>query len=262
MKDRIAHHHTNNSGSCETMEQEGLVRHWEKIYRIQKNDFRAKSLEVIILKDLGKQNEILDLGCGTCGLTLSLLENGFNVTSVDSSDEMLEMGKEILARNGLPHDRVFKSDIESFSKSNRGKFDRVICLDVIEHLENDAAALAQINVLLKDDGVLILSVPAHPDLYGPKDVELGHFRRYSKKDLLKKMRDSGFDVLTVRYWNFSGAVVTWLMKKIFNKRVGEDFRYRERSIQTTLLKHFFLVVENNVRPPFGMTLFVTARRSH
>jgi len=242
------------------MEQHGLIQHWEKIFRIQENDFRAKSLEKIIIKLLNKDYEILDLGCGSCGLTLSLLKNGYKVTSVDNSEEMLEMGREILQKNGLSASRVYKSDIASFTDKNKNKFDCLICLDVIEHIKDDHDALLQIHRLIKKGGLLVLSVPAHQNLYGPKDVELGHYRRYSKKDLNNKLRNSGFNVKMIRFWNFTGAIITWMYIKILNKRIAEDFRYKEKSFKTKILKWYFTLFENRIRPPFGLTLLVMAKK--
>ncbi|MES2207833.1 MAG: methyltransferase domain-containing protein [Pseudomonadota bacterium] len=80
----------------------------------------------------------------------------------------------------------------------------LICLfDVLEHIENDQEALVTLYYLLKPlNGKLILTVPAHPILYGTHDKQLHHFRRYTKKELIAKLTKAGFKINKIRYYNF------------------------------------------------------------
>lgn len=65
------------------------------------------------------------------------------------------------------------------------RFDAIVYIDVLEHIENDMDELSKAAGLLKEAGHLIILSPAHQWLYTPFDKEIGHYRRYSKKSLLR-----------------------------------------------------------------------------
>lgn len=244
-------------------DQFGLYKHWEQIAKQQEDDFRLSALRELIIRSglIKRHHKILDLGCGTCDLTAALLSTKYNVTSVDISNEMLLIGKHILKQKGLPTNKVFRADIKSFSKSHRNTYDIIICLDVIEHIENDIDALMSINYLLKPGGILILTVPALSYLYGPKDEAIGHYRRYNRNDVFLKLTSAGFFVSKIRFWNFIGVFPTFISVKLLNKRLDENFRYDKsfgKIILQKLLKQWFRLVENNFSFNLGLTLFTVS----
>lgn len=243
--------------------QSGLYSHWEKIANQQENDFRAASLRSLIFSYIDIKKNVLDLGCGTCDMTLFLFKQKVDVTSIDSSVEMLAMGKKILSRNGYPINKVYKEGLESFSKKYSSRFDQIICLDVIEHIEDDTSAIKHIYKLIKPGGRLLLTVPSISYLYGPKDKDVGHYRRYNKQELYTKISEADFKITKIRYWNFLGIIPTFISVKLFRKRVSEDFRYSTSLVKIVLqklLKMWFLLVENKIEPPIGLTLFVVAEK--
>jgi SAM-dependent methyltransferase len=95
-----------------------------------------------------------------------------------------------------------------------GQMDTVVCLNVLEHIEDDASALKSIRTLLEPGGRLILLVPNDPSAYGTIDKEIGHYRRYAPGGLRTLMTDSGFvveDILrfnrvSMPAWRFTGQV--------------------------------------------------------
>jgi len=99
-----------------------------------------------------------------------------------------------------------------FEKLGYEKFDTIICSNVLEHIENDEFALEQCYKLLKNKGKLILIVPQNPKLYSLQDKELGHFRRYTRKELLEKSRKAGFSILNIKNFNAMG-VIGWKLNK-------------------------------------------------
>ena len=78
-------------------------------------------------------------------------------------------------------------------------FDWVLALDVLEHLKDDAGALAEAARLLKPGGRLVLTVPAWPGLWSEHDVALGHHRRYRRADLVRRVRSAGLEVERTTY---------------------------------------------------------------
>jgi 2-polyprenyl-3-methyl-5-hydroxy-6-metoxy-1,4-benzoquinol methylase len=139
------------------MDQQGLYSHWQDIYSHQQSDFRAQSLARLAISLLPSQGKILDLGCGTCGLTLVLLDRGRDVDSVDTAPEMLEMGRTIVARFGHSTSAIRQATIAELASSNCTHYDAVVCLDVLEHISDDAEALSQIFQILKPGGCLLLT---------------------------------------------------------------------------------------------------------
>lgn len=101
---------------------------------------------------------------------------------------------------------------EDFEELGYNKFDTIICSNVLEHIEKDEFALEQCFALLKKEGKLILIVPQNPNLYSDQDKELGHFRRYTKKELELKSEKAGFQILNIKNFNAIG-VMGWKLNK-------------------------------------------------
>ena len=83
-------------------------------------------------------------------------------------------------------------------------FDTVVCLNVLEHVKDDLRALSFMRTVLEPGGRLVLQVPAFQFLYGSVDRAIGHYRRYTRRDLALKMRQAGFEVEDSFYMNVIG----------------------------------------------------------
>ena len=134
----------------------------------------------------------------------------------------------------------------------------ILSINVLEHVESDEHELATFARLLKPArGKLCLFVPARPEIYAPIDRDFGHFRRYTKPELKRKLNLAGFEVLSIRYYNFTGYFAWWLNFCILGKRefdVG-SVRFYDRVIFPAV--HF---CESKIcAPPFGQSLIVVAR---
>lgn len=79
--------------------------------------------------------------------------------------------------------------------------DLVTMFDVLEHVEDDVALLMELRRKMTPDGVLFISVPAHPWLFGAHDKRVGHYRRYSQHALEKTLRNAGFNVVWTTWYN-------------------------------------------------------------
>lgn len=93
------------------------------------------------------------------------------------------------------------------------RVDLLCAFEVLEHLEDDRGALGEWRSLLTPDGVLLLSVPAHPERFGPSDRLVGHHRRYSRQELVQKLSDAGFEVERVHPY---GVVVGHVLERVRN----------------------------------------------
>ena len=212
---------------------------------------------------LDKNVPVIDLGCGTGAQIMYLAREGFDAMGVDESEEMLDMARSQAEYLKVPTIKL----APRAGKPVLGRektLPQIICLDVIEHIENDNGALKHIYKLLSPGGKIVLTVPAHQYLYSKRDKDIGHYRRYSKADLMEKMRNAGFIIDRCRYWNFLGYLITLIFLKINGKGVNDDFRKSESffsRLKQFLLKQWFINVENKVSLPIGLSLIVEATKT-
>ena len=135
------------------------------------------------------------------------------------------------------------------------RVDTIVCLNVLEHIEEDAATLRDFAGVLPSGGHLALLVPALPSLYGSLDESLRHYRRYDRDALTQLVADAGFDVEKIRYLNRPGVLGWWLNSRVFRRRVLPRQQLGAFRWLMPLLKR-----EENAEPSFGMSLLVLARK--
>jgi SAM-dependent methyltransferase len=97
-------------------------------------------------------------------------------------------------------------------------FDTVLCINVLEYLEDPRAVLESLRNTLKPNGVMVALAPQGPGLYGSLDQRLGHKRRYSAAGLRAVLESAGFDVEQVRQFNRAGAPPWWAYSKVLGSK--------------------------------------------
>lgn len=112
---------------------------------------------------------------------------------------------------GIPLEQCPNPDIPA------GTFDSVVCLNVLEHIEDDTAALVNMRKLLTVGGRLVVLVPAVPWAFGSMDTAMGHYRRYSRKSLLALFKDAGLVVEKATYMNVPGLLGWWWHGRILKR---------------------------------------------
>jgi SAM-dependent methyltransferase len=138
--------------------------------------------------------EALDFGCGT-GAFLEHLERFGTVRAVDADPSAVAFchargrGDVQVSPPGSP--LPFPDDA----------FDLVTTLDVIEHIDDDVAALAELRRVLRPGGVLLVAVPAYMFLWGKQDEVSHHRRRYTARTLRRALAEAGFGVDRTSYFN-------------------------------------------------------------
>lgn len=98
------------------------------------------------------------------------------------------------------------------------RFDTIVCLNVLEHLEDDRASLHALRRLLAPGGRLVLLVPAVPLLYGTLDRALGHYRRYTRSGLQGLCSAAGFTLRCLEYFNLGGLPGWWLAARVLKRQ--------------------------------------------
>jgi SAM-dependent methyltransferase len=138
---------------------------------------------------------VLNAGAGQGSFSLRLARLGFEVTSIDDSPAAVDV---LLARLPGP---VELADVTAMPFTEE-TFDAAVLGEVLEHVPDDAGALAEVARVLRPGGVLAVSVPANPARFGPSDRWAGHLRRYSRDMLVGACERSGFRVRRCVAWGF------------------------------------------------------------
>jgi SAM-dependent methyltransferase len=146
-------------------------------------------------------------GCGT--YARALCERGLRVVCVEP-DAKLRLA---LAARGLEH-------YENLGELPEQSVEYIFSLNVLEHIEDDQAALIEMYGRLRPGGVLYLYVPAFPVLFTSMDRKVGHFRRYRRRPLVARLQQAGFEVREARYADSLGFFVT-LLYRLIGSRQGE-----------------------------------------
>lgn len=215
-----------------------------------------------VVAGLGKDPHdatLLDVGCGT-GLNQETLARFGQVFGADSSEEALKFSR---ARN---LENLVLSDAESLHFSNE-MFDVVTALDVLEHVNDDLKALSEVWRVLKEDGVIVITVPAYGFLWSEHDEALHHRRRYAAHELRNKLVNAGFEVERSTYF------ISLLFFPILFARILQNLRKRGLRPQSShiilpkwlnglLIKTLdferWLLRWANL--PFGVSIVCTARK--
>jgi 2-polyprenyl-3-methyl-5-hydroxy-6-metoxy-1,4-benzoquinol methylase len=206
---------------------------------------------------LGKR--VLDVGGGHGPHLDHVVAPGRFVMSVDLSPECVGdmrkrfAGAEFEARVGDISDPTLATELAGLG------FDTIVCVNVLEHIEDDAAALrGMAKVLAPANGRLFLLVPAHPLLFGTPDVLAGHFRRYSRHRLVDALSAAGFVVTRAAYFNGLGAIPYLLNARVLKPRTLSG----SVDTQIVLFDRYFVPVlrrlERVVPVPFGQSLIAWA----
>ncbi len=162
------------------------------------------------------KNDVLEVGAGIGATTEHLVNPNVNSWTCLEPDESLAVNIQTLLKNNqLPNFcKLIIGTTNDLDTSK--KYDAIIYMDVIEHIEDDAGELKRATALLKPDGHLIVLVPAHNWLLTPFDHSIGHFRRYNKK-MLKQAVPSTLKQIRVSYLDSIGLFAS-LGNKLFLKK--------------------------------------------
>lgn len=171
---------------------------------------------------MGKK--VLEIGTGIGSLTRILVRGRHSYIASDLDFEHLERLKARLAhRPNLKTAHIDASCADQF-RPFVGKVETVVCLNVLEHIEDDLGALNNIHSALEDGGRAVILVPEGQGAYGTLDEALGHFRRYSEIQLKLRMQEAGFEVERVIRFNRVSRPGWILNGTILKRRVISRFQ--------------------------------------
>lgn len=199
--------------------------------------------------DLCKNSRILDFGAGQ-GTLAEIIKRETGIVPVCAEiDPRLVV---ILEGKGFTaHQELSAIDL---------RFDLIYSSNVLEHIEFDVDALKDLANRLEKAGRLVIYVPAFPLLFSKLDLSVGHFRRYRKRELVRKLDSAGFSVISSEYSDSVGFFATLFLKFL-------RFSF-EPGTKTSILMKFYdsLVVPISIfldgigfKYLFGKNLFVVAK---
>lgn len=221
---------------------------------------RRKIIFDLIRRTIGSgARAVLDIGCGT-GLNAELFRRlGARVTGLESSDVAIAQAKE-----RFPELNIIKGEFPGVTLDDR--FQIVTLFDVLEHFQDDLAALQGVYSLLEDGGYAVVTVPAFSFLWTEHDELAHHKRRYTKLFLQNRLEESGFSVVRASYFNtllFCPILVIRILRKLFRLRKGSSDFFMVPDFFNKILASLFgaeRFLLRLINLPFGVSIIAIARK--
>jgi len=199
---------------------------------------------------------LAELGAGRGNLSKLLRDHGELLVTDYREDYLADLCERW---QHLSHLHVARLDLTSspdYAILAEYKPDTVVCLNVLEHIEDDRAVLQYLRTTLPDDCRLVFLVPFSPKLFSEFDRQIGHFRRYEKGELENKMEAAGFSVERQFYFNKAGVAAWWVGNTLFGQRTITGWQLKLYNLLTPMFR-----LLDGVLPMTGLSTVVIARKA-
>ncbi|BBO79514.1 hypothetical protein DSCO28_00800 [Desulfosarcina ovata subsp. sediminis] len=200
------------------------------------------------------RGHVAEVGAGSGNISTLLREYAERLTVFEPSDNMYPL----LFRRFLHDSKVctIHNTLSVQRQQLTCALDTVIYVNVLEHIENDEKELAHIHEVLKPGGHALIFVPALPFLFSNFDRQVGHFRRYLKKNLICLSEKIGFKPVKARYFDFAG-IIPWFLLFVLLKQTltGKNVNYYDKYIIP--INRIF---EKIISPPIGKNILLIIQK--
>jgi ubiquinone/menaquinone biosynthesis C-methylase UbiE len=208
---------------------------------------------------------ILEVGGGNRSFTNIISKSKKNITRLLSIEPSPTFFNGTKIEYNFPKFVEFKcTDLFDLEINPENKFDTVVFIHVLEHIEKDKEALQKSYELLNKGGYVLIEVPALKFLYSIHDEMLGHFRRYNKKSLRSIIDTSKFEIVKLWYQDPIGVFGSWFYFKIkkikLKSEEGADLVESQGKIYDKLVIPMEKQVEKYITFPFGLSLTAILRK--
>lgn len=199
---------------------------------------------------------ILEIGSGIGNQTRYFADRD-RVVASDIDPYYVEILRSKFGRQGNVRMASFRFPLSEADREDlrSERIDTIVCLNVLEHIEDHRSTLLDCAAVLPAGGHLVLLVPALPALYGTLDIHLQHFRRYQKEPLRQLLKETGFETDDLRFVNRLAVFGWWLSSRVLKRKVLPKDQLAVFKIMMPLLK-----LEEKRSPSFGLSLLALARR--
>jgi 2-polyprenyl-3-methyl-5-hydroxy-6-metoxy-1,4-benzoquinol methylase len=207
----------------------------------------------LVLPHVGKR--VVEIGCGLGNFTRYMLDREL-VVGIDIEPACAEQWQKNFPKQTNLIGTSMDVTEPEFLELKRHRPDTVVCLNVLEHVEDHVTALKHMHAVLPPGGRALLIVPAYEALYGPIDHNLGHYRRYSKQPFRELAASLGFKS-TMRYMNTIGCIGWWVNAKILRRTEQSESQiaFFDATIVPVLSR-----LEAMIPPPFGQSIFAVLEK--
>lgn len=210
---------------------------------------------------IGKR--VLDVGAGVGNLTQFMLDRCELVIGVDIFEHQIDIMKKRFIKYPnftAKFINILEDDIEDLKQY---ELDTVVCINVLEHLEDDRAAIERMKSLLVAKGRLIILVPAWKFLYSHLDKNVGHHRRYNKGELRKLAEKCDMKIIENKYFNCLG-IIPYYLKGKFSKDSGGSFSTDLNGVNSKVYNIMASVlepIEKKFKPKAGLSEIIILEKS-
>ena len=206
----------------EQINYDNLHQIWDVSHENNSPVFRLRS--AVLLGKIPEANageSALDAGCGTGFYSKALLQKNYKVDAFDLSSYAINLLPSKLSSEEAARFFPVVADIFTY-KPSHNPYMVIVLSEVLEHIEDDHAALTTITRYLDESGQLIISVPIGPELYSIDDQLSGHVRRYTMPELEKLINSCGLRIVKKHYYGFPAIYIYMLWKRFFFKKENYD----------------------------------------
>ncbi|REJ70034.1 MAG: methyltransferase domain-containing protein [Planctomycetota bacterium] len=203
---------------------------------------------------------ILDAGCGVGNFINQVADRCEYVLGVDLSPLNLEILNRHFAER--PNVEAQQIDLDEHVDLLAAKeFDTVVCLDVLEHIEDDSTLLSSLARIVKPGGHVLIKVPACQWLFGSVDVASDHYRRYNRPMLRQRAEAVGLEVLSLRYMNIAGVVPYFIKSRVLKKPANFSRTFTQKQLDRIVrLMPWIRRLDRLTGPFVGQSVVMAARR--
>lgn len=226
-------------------------------YLVRSSDQYALTKYQIVMSWLPKKDNlrILNAGCGSGEMNILLAQNtSWHVDAIDVDEEAIRISNKLKLENQVENLTMFQTSIEEFVEKG-SKYDIIVSNDMLEHIEDDVEAMKKLADLLKPNGILFISVPALQWLFGYHDEQLGHYRRYNKRNLTSKLSQF-LQIKKSRY--FAGSLIPIVL--LYSCWLRQSYPVGQQGQKSLIAKtlKWLLTTEAKLALPIGTSLLVEA----
>ncbi len=201
-------------------------------------------------------DDVAEIGAGTGNFSEFIVDAGVKrLVALEPSANMYPL----LQRRFEKGARVetANSSLKDYLQGYKSSFDSMLYVNVLEHIENDRQELFYAYEAIKRGGYLLIFVPALSWLYSDLDQKVGHYRRYYRDELAKRVEGAGFLIIKIKYFDIVG-IIPWYISFVLLKK---SITGGSVSLYDKLVVPMMRIIEKAITPPIGKNLLLIGKKT-